>query len=65
MKRTQFSREADGFSRKRSERRLLRRYGGVPVSTGVWVQDKRADVPDILKTGNYKLNNNRTVAVAA
>ena len=39
--------------------------GDVPVSTGVWVQDKRADVPDILKTGNYKLNNNRTVAVAA
>ena len=26
--------------------------GGVPVSTGVWRRDKRADVPDILKTGN-------------
>ena len=27
--------------------------GGVPVSTGVWRRDKRADAPDILKTGNF------------
>ena len=39
--------------------------GGVPVSTGVWRRDKRADAPNILKMGNYKLNNNNTVAVAA
>ena len=27
------------------------KYGGVPVSTGIWRQDKRAAVPDRLKTG--------------
>ena len=27
-------------------------YGGVPVSTGTWRQDKRAAAPDRLKTGN-------------
>ena len=26
--------------------------GGVQVSTGTWRRDKRADAPDILKTGN-------------
>ena len=40
-------------------------YGDVPVSTGVWRRDKRAAAPDRHKTGNYKLNNNNTVAVAA
>ena len=31
-------------------------YGAVPVSTGVWRQDKRAAAPDRLKTGNFKIN---------
>ena len=31
-------------------------YGAVPVSTGVWRQDKRAAAPDRLKTGNLKIN---------
>ena len=26
--------------------------GAVPVSTGVWRQDKRAEAPDLYKTGN-------------
>ena len=35
------------------------------VSTGIVKQVKRAEVPDLYKTGNYKLNNNDTIAVAA
>ena len=51
--------------RKRNGASFFRR-GGVPVSTGVWRQDKRADAPGILKTGNYKLkNNNKSVLAAA
>ena len=34
------------------ERTLLRRQGGVPVSTGVWRRDQRAAAPDRHKTGN-------------
>ena len=30
---------------------LKQSHGGVPVSTGMWRQDKRAAVPDRLKTG--------------
>nr|DAW30778.1 MAG TPA: hypothetical protein [Caudoviricetes sp.] len=40
-------------------------YGAVPVSTGVWRQDKRAAAPDRLKTGNLKLTDNNRIAVAA
>ena len=29
-----------------------RSHGGVPVSTGVWRQDKRAEAPGLYKTGN-------------
>jgi len=48
------------------ERSFFRRRGGVPVSTGVWRQDKRADAPNIHKMGNYKLKNNvENYAVAA
>ena len=31
---------------------LRRPYGGVPVSTGVWRQDQRAEAPNLLKMGN-------------
>ena len=61
----QRSERAFAARRKRRIRSLLRRFGGVPVSTGVWRQDQRADAPDILKTGNYKLKNNNEFAVAA
>ena len=42
-------------------------YGDVRVSTGARRQNKRADEPAILKTGNfYKLkNNNENVLLAA
>ena len=57
--------ELSRFARKRGIWNLLRRRGGVPVSTGVWRQDKRADAPGILKTGNYKLKNNDNTVLAA
>ena len=45
---------------------LTLKHGGVPVSTGVWRQDKRAVAPDHHKTGTLKLTDNtKTVAVAA
>ena len=40
--------------------------GAVLVSTGAWGRDKRADDPDILKTGNLlKLTENDNFALAA
>ena len=43
-----------------------RDYGGVPVSTGALKRTKRADAPDILKTGNLlKLSDNDNLELAA
>jgi hypothetical protein len=35
------------------------------VSTGIGKQIQRAEAPVLYKMGNYKLNNNDTIAVAA
>ena len=41
-------------------------YGAALVSTGAVRQDKRAEVSDLLKPGNFfKLTDNNTVALAA
>ena len=43
-----------------------RRYGGVPVSTGIVRPEQRAEVPDLFKPGNFlKLTDTNTVALAA
>ena len=39
--------------------------GDVTGSTEVSRLEKRADVPDILKTGNYKLKNNNNCELVA
>ena len=41
-------------------------HGAALVSTGAVRQDKRAEVSDLLKPGNFfKLTDNNTVALAA
>jgi hypothetical protein len=40
-------------------------HGGVQVSTGALRRRKRADAPGILKTGDYKSNNNDYTAPVA
>ena len=41
-------------------------FGAVPVSTGIVRQDKRAEVSDLLKPGNFsKLTDNDNAVLAA
>ena len=42
----------DGFPVFAAHLSVRRSHGGVPVSTGVWRQDKRAEAPGLYKTGN-------------
>jgi|GEM_PF-3479709 len=57
--------ELSGKARKRGICSLLRRRGGVLVSTGVWKWEQRADAPNILKMGKKQLNANNNVELVA